>query len=86
MQCDSDKFEYIISVVLDKVAQKTKTPRDILHKNTMLANVGVDSLAAVLICGHLEDEFQLEIEPSLMFQYKTAEQVATALIKMMSEQ
>lgn len=78
-------FADILSFVLDKVAQRTKTPRETLTADTLLANVGVDSLAAVLICGHCEDRFDLELEPSVMFQCKTAHEVAEVILKMLTK-
>jgi acyl carrier protein len=75
----------ITSFILGKVAKLTKTDRETLHGDTLLADVGVDSLFAVLICGFIEDEYDLEVEPILMFEYKTANQVAQALLNMIEE-
>lgn len=69
--------------VLEKVALRTKRPVAELTGDTLLAEVGIDSLNAVLICGYLEDEYDLEIEPMVMFQYKTANQVAKAILDML---
>ena len=76
--------EQITDFVLGKVSVRTKTPLEQLTGETPLAGVGVDSLNAVLICGYLEDEYQIEIEPMIMFQYKTAHQVANAIFDMLS--
>jgi acyl carrier protein len=72
----------IIHFILDNVAELCKQPRETLAADTLLATVGVDSLNAVLLCGRLEDEFELEIEPLVMFEYKTAKEVADAIVKM----
>lgn len=71
----------IIDFILNKVAFHTKLPRDTLYGDTSLISVGVDSLIAVLLCGYLEDEYQLEIEPFIMFEYKTADEVANVIFK-----
>lgn len=76
--------EQIVAFVLGKVSVRTKTPIEQLTGETQLASVGVDSLNAVLICGYLEDQYEIEIEPMIMFQYKTANQVAEALLEMLS--
>lgn len=76
----------VVDFVLNKVSQRTHTPLEQLTGETPLADVGVDSLNAVLICGYLEEKYELEIEPMIMFQYKTADQVAQAIIQMMAEQ
>lgn len=78
-------LETIINFVLDRVSKQTKTPRENLRADTALASVGVDSLVAVLLCGYLEDEYELELEPIVMFEHKTAEQVANAILELMSE-
>lgn len=84
MSNSTPTFEDILAFVLDKVAKRTKTPRDTLTAETLLANVGVDSLAAVLICGHCEDEYDLELEPSVMFQCKTGHEVAEVIHNMLA--
>lgn len=73
--------EEVVAFVLGKVSLRTNTPVTQLTGDTLLASVGVDSLNAVLICGYLEDQYEIEIEPAIMFQYKTANQVAEALLK-----
>jgi|GEM_PF-1528771 len=85
MSKTSPSLNEILPFVLDKVAQRTKTDRSTLTPDTLLANVGVDSLAAVLICGHLEDKFGLELEPAVMFQCKTAQEVATVIHNLLSD-
>jgi acyl carrier protein len=74
----------ITDFILDKVAIHTKTPREELQADTRLVGVGVDSLVAVLLCGYLEDEYQLEIEPMMMFEYKTADAVAPVILDMVT--
>ncbi|WP_296049322.1 acyl carrier protein [uncultured Alteromonas sp.] len=82
MSSQQNSYQDIVNFILDNVAKLCKQPRDILSEDTLLATVGVDSLNAVLLCGKIEDEFELEIEPIVMFQYKTAKDVANALINM----
>jgi acyl carrier protein len=77
--------EQIVDFVLGKVSARTKTPLNQLTGETQLASVGVDSLNSVLICGYLEDKYEIEIEPMIMFEYKTANQVADALLEMLTE-
>lgn len=79
---NQNNHQDIIHFILDSVAVLCKQPREELFAETLLATVGVDSLNAVLLCGKIEDEFELEIEPIVMFQYKTAKDVADAIIKM----
>jgi acyl carrier protein len=78
----SNSSKDIVEFILDNVAELCKQSRDTLAPDTLLATVGVDSLNAVLLCGRLEDELQLEIEPLVMFEYKTAREVAGAVLEM----
>jgi acyl carrier protein len=78
----SNSSKDIVEFILDNDAELCKQSRDTLAPDTLLATVGVDSLNAVLLCGRLEDELQLEIEPLVMFEYKTAREVAGAVLEM----
>lgn len=82
MISQQNSYKDVVNFILDNVAMLCKQPREVLSDDTLLATVGVDSLNAVLLCGKIEDEFELEIEPIVMFQYKTAKDVANALINM----
>ncbi|WP_394201662.1 acyl carrier protein [Shewanella waksmanii] len=73
----------ITQFVLEKLAIRTAIPLKDLTEDTLFSDIGVDSLKAVLICGYLEDEYELEIDPSLMFKHQSAKQVAKALIELM---
>lgn len=81
----SNNLQDIVNFILENVAILTKSDRSLLTADTHLGSVGVDSLNAVLLCGKLEDEYDLEIEPITMFQYKTANEVAGAISKMHSD-
>lgn len=77
--------DLIISFVKAKVSELTKTPLETLSGDTNLLTVGVDSLNAVLLCGKIEDEFNIEVEPVLMFEHKTPDAVAEAVLSLLDE-
>lgn len=79
-----DKNE-ITSFIIERVNELTKYRFEV-EGDTILASIGIDSLFAVLICGFIEDEYQIEVEPILMFEYKTANEVANAVLAMIEEQ
>ncbi|WP_321311684.1 acyl carrier protein [Halarcobacter sp.] len=81
----NNKHQEVVEFLLEKVSKRTKVSLDKLTADTNLADVGIDSLNAVLLCGYLEEEYDLEIEPVIMFEYKTANEVADAICKMMEE-
>lgn len=78
--------ESIANFIIEKATALTKGKYENISADTHLATVGIDSLFAVLICGHLEDEYNIEVEPILMFQYKTANQVAEQVLILIEEQ
>ena len=77
--------DLIISFVKAKVSELTKTPLESIGSDTNLLTVGVDSLHAVILCGKIEDEFDIEVEPSLMFEHKTPDAVAEAVLSLLDE-
>ncbi|MGW0748088.1 acyl carrier protein [Streptomyces sp. NPDC002587] len=44
-----------------------------------LAEYGMDSVAALSLCGDLEDEFGLEVEPTLLWDHPTVESLVRHL-------
>lgn len=80
------KKEDIVNFIINKVCQMKKIDNNSLNSDTHLATVGVDSLSAVLMCGYIEEAYDIEVEPILMFEYKTANDVADAIVKIIEEQ
>jgi acyl carrier protein len=62
------------------VSARTKVSVDQIDQSTNLVDIGLESVDAVLICGELEDEYQIEVEPSLMFEFQTLGEVVTAVM------
>lgn len=62
------------------ISQRTKVPPEQILGSTVLVDFGLESIDAVLISGHIEDAFQIEVEPSLMFEFKTLDEVALAVL------
>lgn len=63
-----------------RVSERTKVPVSEIGGATNLVDIGLESVDAVLICGEIEDEYQIEVEPSLMFEFETlGEVVATVM-------
>ncbi|MFD4433198.1 acyl carrier protein [Nocardia sp. NPDC058497] len=46
---------------------------------TPLAELGMDSVSAVSLCGEIEDRWSLDIDPTLVFDYPTVVAIATYL-------
>ncbi|MFE9789191.1 acyl carrier protein [Nocardia salmonicida] len=65
--------------LIDRVADYTdRTPHQV-DPTIPLAELGVDSVSAVALCGEIEDRWLLDIDPTLVFEYPTIAAIATYL-------
>lgn len=69
-----------------RVSERTKVPVEEIGDSTNLVDIGLESVDAVLICGEIEDAYQIEVEPSLMFEFQTLGEVATAVMASLEAQ
>ncbi len=44
-----------------------------------LAELGLDSVSAVALCGEIEDRWSIEVDPTLVFDYPTIADIAAFL-------
>jgi acyl carrier protein len=65
--------------VLDRLALYLNRPADMIDPSVPLAEYGMDSVCALSICGDLEDEFELIVEPTLLWDYPTVESLVRYL-------
>jgi len=72
--------EQVTDFLRAHISRRTKVPADQIPGSTVLVDFGLESIDAVLISGHIEDEFQIEVEPSLMFEFQTLDEVAAAVV------
>lgn len=63
-----------------RVSERTRVPIAEIGEDTNLVDIGLESVDAVLICGEIEDSYQIEVEPSLMFEFQTLGEVVTAVM------
>jgi acyl carrier protein len=70
----------VTAFLRQRVSERTKVPVDEITDSTNLVDIGLESVDAVLICGEIEDEYQIEVEPSLMFEFQTLGEVVTAVM------
>lgn len=70
----------VTDLLRQRISARTKVPADEITDTTNLVDIGLESVDAVLICGELEDEYQVEIEPTLMFEFQTLGEVANAVM------
>ncbi|WP_433665651.1 acyl carrier protein [Nocardia sp. CA-136227] len=52
-----------------RVADHLDRPADDIDPTVPLAELGLDSVSAVGICGEIEDEWGLDVDPTIVFDY-----------------
>jgi acyl carrier protein len=73
-------IDEVTTFLRERISARTKVPAGEITETTNLVDIGLESVDAVLICGEIEDSYQVEMEPSLMFEYQTLGEVATAVM------
>ena len=74
------EFESIVQFLRKHIVDRIKIPEAELTNDADLSGLGVTSLDAVLISGEIEDHYNVEVDPIIMFQYKTINAVAEHLV------
>ena len=62
-----------------RTAVHTEQPADGIGPAVPLAELGVDSLVALALCGEIEDEWGVVVEPTLVFDHPTIADIARHL-------
>ncbi|MET7644820.1 acyl carrier protein [Streptomyces sp. NPDC005426] len=68
---DTAKSEGVYEWLSARVALYLRRSPETVDPTVPLAEYGMDSVAALSLCGDLEDEFGLEVEPTLLWDYPT---------------
>lgn len=67
------------SFLRERIMDRTGVEEANLTPTTVLLEIGLQSIDAVLICGEVEDQFEIELDPSIMFEFKTLKDVTDAI-------
>lgn len=70
----------ITNFIRARISERTKVPEAEIAASTVLVDIGLESVDAVLICGEIEDAFHIEVEPSTMFEHERFGEVVTAVM------
>lgn len=65
----------------DRILDRTGVDGAALTPSTVLLEIGLQSIDAVLISGEVEDQFGIELNPSIMFEFRTLEDVVSAILR-----
>ncbi|TSE01535.1 polyketide synthase [Skermania sp. ID1734] len=61
----------IVDWLIYRVAAHTEQPRRLIDTTIPLAELGIASLTAVALCGEVEDEWDIDADPTMVFDYPT---------------
>ncbi|WP_063049915.1 acyl carrier protein [Nocardia arthritidis] len=62
--------------LVERVADYTERAPHEVDPVVPLAELGLDSVSAVSLCGEIEDRWSLEVDPVLVFEYPTIADIA----------
>ncbi|WP_067465314.1 acyl carrier protein [Nocardia amamiensis] len=62
--------------LVERVADYTERAPHQIDPAVPLAELGLDSVSAVNLCGEIEDQWSLEVDPTLVFEYPTIADIA----------
>lgn len=65
--------------VLGRVAYYIEGDPSDIDPDAKLVGYGLDSVYALSLCGDIEDEYGLEVDPTLAWDYPTVNAIATCL-------
>ncbi len=60
----------------ERVAYYLERPVDDVDPSVPLAEAGFSSVSAVSLCGDVEDRFEINADPTMVFDYPTVDDIA----------
>jgi acyl carrier protein len=72
----------VIELLREKIASHLEIEVDSLDPTRDLDEIGLSSLQAVIISGELEDDLGIEIDPMIMFENKTINEIADNILQL----
>jgi phthiocerol/phenolphthiocerol synthesis type-I polyketide synthase C len=76
----------VTAALVTHVAQVLALPRELAHRDRPLSKMGMDSLMAVELCGHIEREFHTRLPIGKLLNGATITTVAQAIAEQLREQ
>lgn len=61
----------VLDFVRTQVSTRTGVPMDQIDASSGLIAMGLQSIDAVLLCAEVEEHFQVELDPSTIFEHDT---------------
>lgn len=74
---ETQLFEFL----RERIAQRTELAQTEIVRESTLADLGLQSIDAVLLCGEVEDRFQTEVDPADIFEHETVGDFISAIMR-----
>jgi acyl carrier protein len=62
--------------LIERIAYYLERPADDIDPTVPLAEAGIDSVSATSLCGDVEDRFEINADPTMVFDYPTVADIA----------
>ncbi len=70
----------------ERAAFYLEIPAEQIAPDVKLVEYGLESVYALALCGDVEDEFDIELEPTLAWDYPTIEKLSGLLLERLTVQ
>mgnify|MGYP000498257578 CR=1 FL=1 len=74
----------VMDFVRQELSSRVKVPIEQIDASSQLIDLGLQSIDAVIMCGEIEDRFQVELDPSAIFQFQTVGTFVEDILKRLS--
>lgn len=75
----NDPEHEVFSFLAARLAQLTEQDQAAITADSVLIDLGLQSIDAVLLCGEIEDRFQIELDPATIFEHETLGSFSTEI-------
>lgn len=79
---DSETSNAVMNFLKTSISHYTELTADQITSDSQLTEIGLQSVDAVLVCGNVEERFEIEIDPSEIFEHETVGSFARAVAGM----
>ncbi|MDT9696488.1 acyl carrier protein [Streptomyces sp. P17] len=75
----------LVPWLTERVAFHLRKPAEDIDPDTPLADYGIDSVAAISICGEIEEEFRIAVSPTIAYDFPTVHAIASHLAELLAD-
>jgi acyl carrier protein len=75
----------VLEFLRTHVAARTDCPVEQITASSGLIELGLQSIDAVLLCGEVEDEFKIELDPSAIFEHSDLHSFADHIVERIAD-